>query len=116
VCQQCHYTLGFNSAAAITAHTSHPVDPAGTGASRCVKCHLPPLERDNQVDGPHDHSLKGISPGVSAQAIINGDPVVPVNSCAGQTGCHDGSVAAAPVFDVEDLALMQLLEGAFNSF
>lgn len=114
LCQTCHGFLGFGTDAAIEAHTMHPVDPAGTGASRCTECHLPPLERFNQEDGAHDHTLRGIAPQVSIDAIANMVSPVPPNSCAGINGCHDGTVPTAPVFNVENEGQLTIVQGLFE--
>jgi predicted CXXCH cytochrome family protein len=108
MCLQCHasFELGFDTEAAIDAHTGafHPVDPAGTGASRCTECHLPPLERFNQDDGPHDHTLFTIPPAFSNEAIALGVSPIPPNSCSGIMGCHDADVPNSGMpFDVEDM-------------
>jgi len=102
VCTQCHTFLGFGTNENITNHTRHPVDPAGTGASRCTACHMPPNTRTNQAQASHGHSLVTIPPSTSAAATP-----APLNSCAGIDGCHDGSVANAPVFDVDNATQMQ---------
>jgi predicted CXXCH cytochrome family protein len=112
LCLQCHVLRGFVSEAAIASHTLHDVDPEGTGASRCTSCHMPPLGRVDQARGPHSHSLWPIPPIASNEAAAAGVTPVPPNSCSGAAGCHDGSVATAPVFDVDnpdDNAVLQLL-------
>ncbi len=114
LCQSCHGFFEFRNDAAISAHTMHDVDPAGTGASRCTECHLPPLDRFDQAEGPHDHSLHGIAPQTSIDAITNGVMPVPPNSCAGITGCHDGTVATAPMFNVENQAQLAVIQGLFE--
>ena len=114
LCQTCHGFLGFGTDAAISLHTMHPVEPSSTGASRCTECHLPPLERFDQAAGPHDHSLRGIAPQVSIDAINNGVMPTPPNSCAGITGCHDGTVDTAPMFAVDNAAQGAVLQGLFE--
>jgi len=114
MCLRCHRRMGFDSDKAIEAHTFHPVDPAGTGASRCTACHLVPLERSIPAGGVihHQHSLVTAPPLRSIEAIDAGVFPVPANSCAGIVGCHDGSVITAPVFDVDNRAddvLLQIL-------
>ncbi len=95
LCQQCHasFFLGLDSPEAVDFHTGafHPVDPAGSGASRCVTCHLPPQRRTNQDRGPHDHSLLTLRP-AETNALIAQGMTPPPNSCAGILGCHDASV------------------------
>ncbi|MBI4559505.1 MAG: hypothetical protein HY706_18105 [Candidatus Hydrogenedentes bacterium] len=115
LCLQCHAELGFDSDAAISTHTFHPVDPAGTGASRCTACHLPPLQREDQADGPHDHTLLTIPPIRSNEAAAAGVTPIPPNSCSGITGCHDGTVPEAPVFDVDNLALNEILQSIYDA-
>lgn len=112
-CVNCHGPFGFRTQAEIAAHTNHSVDPSGTGASRCTSCHMPPLVRENQADGPHSHSFDPIPPIVSANQALEGEPVLP-NSCAGTTGCHDGTVVTAPVFDVDNPVQMTGLQGVFE--
>ena len=115
VCLQCHAFTGFGDDAAVEAHTHHPVAPAATGASRCTSCHLPPLERTGQADGPHDHTLMGIPPARSAAQARDDEPVLP-NSCSGIAGCHDGSVPSAPVFDVDDPELNDGLQILYDEW
>lgn len=95
LCLQCHqsFQLGFETDADVDFHTGefHPVDPAGSGASRCTGCHLPPvLGEDRQIAG-HDHTLFTIAPAESNDAILAGADPAPPNSCAGVTGCHDAN-------------------------
>ena len=115
LCLDCHEDRGFETAAAIEAHTFHPVDPAGTGASRCEACHMAPFERVNQATGPHSHSMNPVPPIASNQAAAAGVSPVPPNSCAGIMGCHDGSVVTAPVFNVDDLDVNARLQVLFDA-
>lgn len=116
LCLECHRFYGFETEAAVRAHTRHPVEPAATGASRCTGCHMPPLVRTNQADGPHAHSMEPIPPAASNAAIEAGITPVPPNSCSGIMGCHDGTVSTAPVFDVENPAHNDLLQLLFNAY
>lgn len=107
LCLQCHGSafLGFDSEAAIDAHTGafHPVDPVGSGSSRCTACHMPPLDRMRQADGPHDHTLFTIPPLASNEAAEMGIDPVPPNSCSGTIGCHDANVPGSGLpFDVDN--------------
>lgn len=116
-CLQCHASmaLGFNNTAVIDAHTGpfHPVDPAGSGASRCTGCHMPPLEA--APGAPHDHSMATIAPATSNEAIDAGFPPSP-NSCAGVTGCHDAAVEGSGVpHDLNDRASNSLLQALYES-
>lgn len=113
VCTQCHASLQFPTVASIEAHTRHPVNPVSTGASRCTACHMTPLDRFAQTEA-HDHSLNPSPPAVSADAAAMGVTPVPINSCAGIMGCHDGSVATAPVFDVDNQAQMEFLQSLYE--
>ena len=107
LCLQCHGSrfLGFDTAANVDFHTGpfHSVDPAGSGASRCVACHMPPLEQAGQPHGPHDHTMMTFPPEASNQLMEEGILPVPPNSCAGIAGCHDATVpgSGAP-YDVND--------------
>jgi predicted CXXCH cytochrome family protein len=112
LCLNCHALIGMPGAEEIEAHTHHPVDPAGSGASRCVACHMPPLA----VDGPtHEHSLETVPPIVSALAAEANQPVPP-NSCAGHSGCHDGSTRGEPVFDLNNPAQMRILQTIYETW
>ena len=86
LCLQCHSSslLGFTSDAVVDAHTGpfHPVDPAGSGASRCTGCHMPSLNAFD-ADGPNSHTMFAVPPSVSVEAIQDGHVPVPPNSCAG---------------------------------
>jgi len=99
LCLQCHAYSGFATEADVSTHTFHDVDPSGTGQSRCVLCHMTPLQRTNQDAGKHGHSMNPLPPISSNQAGVT---PAPPNSCAGITGCHDGSIDTAPVFDVDN--------------
>ena len=96
----------------IVAHTFHLYDPAGTGASRCTPCHMPPLRREDQAEGPHLHTFEPIPPIRSNEAMEAGVFPAPPNSCSGIMGCHDGAVPTAPVFDVDnpnDNVILQII-------
>ncbi len=110
-CLQCHGGLGFDSDEAIESHTVfHPVDPEGTGASRCSTCHMPPLQRLDQENGSFSHTMETIEPITSNQGGI---PALP-NSCSGISGCHDGTVPDAPVFDVDNTAVNETVQGFYE--
>ena len=115
LCLNCHEAYGFASDAEIEAHTFHPVDPEGTGASRCTLCHMPPLVRVDQASGPRSHSMQPIPPVESNNAADEGVTPVPPNSCSGITGCHDGTVPTAPVFDVENREHNDLLQILYDT-
>lgn len=117
LCQSCHLR-DWPTEAAVEAHTHHPVDPAGTGASRCVGCHMPAQTRPDepgQEDRLHSHTWMPIPPITSANQANDGETVLP-NSCAGTVGCHDGTVAAAPVFDFENPVQMTGLQALYDFF
>ena len=115
LCLSCHKPYGFENDAAVSKHTFHDVDPAGTGASRCVNCHQPPLVRVNQAEGPHGHSMIPIQPKVSNEAIAAGITPTPPNSCAGIVGCHDGSNQYVPVFDVDSVEDNTIVQAIYDS-
>lgn len=98
LCLQCHSSsqLGFTSDAIVDAHTGpmHPVDPAGSGASRCTGCHMPSLTAF-EADGANSHTMFPVPPSVSIDAIESGVEPVPPNTCAGVAGCHDPNVAGS---------------------
>ena len=112
LCRACHE---FPSIEAISEHTFHSYNPTTTGASRCTNCHMPPLVRTDQPDGPHLHSMQPIPPIQSNLAMDAGIFPAPPNSCSGIMGCHDGTVITAPVFDVDDPEDNQLLQIIFES-
>ena len=99
LCLQCHSNAGFPTEASIEAHTFHAYDPVNTGQSRCVSCHMVPAKQAGQPGGVHNHSMICVPPISSNQSGVT---PVPPNSCAGVMGCHDGTVATSPVFDVND--------------
>lgn len=115
LCLQCHEPFGFSNDAEISAHTFHSVDPEGTGASRCTTCHLPPLDRVEQAAGPNSHTLAPIPPIESNIAADNGVTPVPPNSCSGISGCHDGTVLNAPVFNVDNAEHNELLQILYDT-
>ena len=46
----------------VEAHTNHPYDPEGTGASRCSKCHMPKTAKSAVNYDIHSHSFEPIAP------------------------------------------------------
>ncbi|MBI2425828.1 MAG: hypothetical protein HYV27_23590 [Candidatus Hydrogenedentes bacterium] len=119
VCQQCHggAVLGFDTEAAIDFHTGafHPVDPAGTGASRCTGCHMPAVDRNGNFGAGFDHSLATIAPAATNDAIAAGALLPPANSCSGTTGCHDGINPAGGFHDPADMATNEQLQVLYES-
>lgn len=104
LCRNCHAPYGFADDDAVNAHTHHPVTPADDGASRCTICHMPPLDRVEQFEGPLSHTFEPIPPSASNDAIADNVTPVPPSSCTGVTGCHDGTNPGAPVFNVDNTA------------
>lgn len=120
ICLQCHgsFALGFTSEAVVDAHTGafHPVDPAGSGASRCTKCHMVPLTRFDQADGPHSHLFEAVPPAFTIEASLDGVAPLPPNSCAGVMGCHDPGVPGpGSPHDLDDLDELEDLQTLFES-
>lgn len=116
LCLGCHASMGFDAPEDVIAHAVyHPLDPAGTGAGRCTSCHMTPLQRQNQADGPRDHSMVTVPPEASNLAAEMGISPVPPNSCAGIEGCHDGSVPTAPVFDVDSAAGNSIVQPLYEA-
>jgi len=114
ICLQCHgsFQLGFDSEEAVDFHTGafHPVDPAGTGASQCIACHMPPVRQSEDGRVPHDHTMATVAPLISNGDIDAGLTPRP-NSCAGVTGCHDaGGAAPGMPHDVNDPAQNESLQ------
>lgn len=119
LCQQCHgsYFLGLDSNATIQAHVGdfHPLDPEGTGSSRCVLCHMPPNSNGNSAHVRHDHSLRTIAPSATNDLISAGQPARP-NSCAGTTGCHDAAIpGSGEPYDLRNTADNDILQGIYES-
>ncbi|MBI2432394.1 MAG: hypothetical protein HYV26_05935 [Candidatus Hydrogenedentes bacterium] len=118
LCQQCHANQEFRTEEDIDFHTGffHPVDPAGSGASRCVGCHLPPLEQSLNNTAPHDHTLRTIPPIFSNEQMDLGVSPAPPNSCSGVAGCHDPSVlgSGAP-HDPDSRAQNEALQPLYES-
>ena len=46
----------------VSAHSNHPYDPEGTGASRCSKCHMPKTAKSAVNYDIHSHSFEPIAP------------------------------------------------------
>jgi len=112
LCLQCHTYSGLGTEADIMAHTFHPYDPTGTGASRCVTCHMVPGRREDQDAGLHFHNLVPVKP---IESNLAGTTPAPPNTCAGITGCHDGTVSAAPVFNVDDPTVNDQLQALYDT-
>ena len=117
LCQSCHLR-DWPNAAAVEAHTHHPVDPQAATASRCVGCHMPARTRADvpgQEDRLHSHTWIPIPPITSVNQGDAGETVLP-NSCAGTMGCHDGTVPTAPLFDLDDPVEMTGLQDLYDFF
>jgi predicted CXXCH cytochrome family protein len=112
LCLECHAYQGFGTQAQIEAHTFHSYDPTGTGASRCVLCHMVPGQRADQNAGLHFHSMVPVKP---IESNLAGTIPAPPNSCAGITGCHDGTVPTAPKFNVDNPVDNNLLQTVFDA-
>ncbi len=77
-------------AAVVSEHTNHDYDPAGTGESRCSKCHMPKTIKSAINYDIHSHTFEPISP---QKTLAYGMP----NSCA--ASCHRGfENGSTPVF------------------
>lgn len=63
----------------VSAHTNHPYDPEGTGASRCSKCHNPKIAKSAVAYDIHSHTFEPIPP---QKTKLNEMP----NACA--VSCH----------------------------
>lgn len=118
LCQQCHasFFLGLDTAEAVDFHTGsfHPVDPEGSGASRCVDCHLPPQRRTNQDRGSHDHTLFTVRP-ADTNALLASGILPPPNSCAGIVGCHDAGIAGSGTpFDLDNVSDNTTLQSFYD--
>lgn len=118
LCLQCHQSraLGFTSVEIVDAHTGpfHPVDPAGSGSSRCTQCHLPPVAAA-LPEGPSDHTLATVPPAVTVDAIENNVAFIPANSCAGVMGCHDSAVPSSGMpHDVTSVAENAMLQALYE--
>jgi predicted CXXCH cytochrome family protein len=112
LCLQCHAYQGFATEADIEAHTFHSYDPTGTGASRCVLCHMVPGQRVDQDAGLHFHTMNPVPP---VESNLAGTSPAPPNSCSGITGCHDGTVITAPVYNVDNPADNNQLQIIFEA-
>ncbi len=119
LCLQCHqsFALGFQRDVDVDFHTGdmHPVDPAGSGSSRCTGCHLPPNAGSSAVQPSHDHTLFTIPPIASNDAVAMGVEPAPPNSCAGVTGCHDPvQPNSGPPYDENDLESNTRLQSLYE--
>jgi hypothetical protein len=48
--------------AIVSAHSNHPYDPAGSGNSRCSKCHMPKVGKSAVAYDMHSHTFEVIPP------------------------------------------------------
>ncbi len=117
LCLQCHESnsLGFETDGDVDLHTGafHPVDPAGSGSSRCVRCHLPPLTQGNHGDVAHNHTLFTTAP---VESNVPAGQAVPPNSCSGIMGCHDSNVpGSGTAHDVNDQPNNLILQTLYDS-
>ncbi|NOX18656.1 MAG: T9SS type A sorting domain-containing protein [Chlorobi bacterium] len=75
----------------VSAHTHHPYDPEGNGASRCTKCHMPKVAKSAIKYDIHSHTFEAIPP---EKTKIFDMP----NSCA--VSCHGVAGNPAGDFDI----------------
>lgn len=92
-------------AATVSAHTHHDYDPAGSGESRCSKCHLPKTIKSAIYYDIHSHTFEPMSP---QKTLEYGMP----NACA--ASCHRGfENGTTPVFGTgADASLSDWTEAA----
>ena len=76
---------------------------------------MPPLQRTEQDNSPHDHSLLTIEPIRSSEAEDAGVIPIPPNTCVGTMGCHDGTVPNTPVFDIDTPGINDALQSIYES-
>ncbi|MBZ0089090.1 MAG: hypothetical protein K8H90_01800, partial [Thermoanaerobaculia bacterium] len=93
-----------------------PVDPAGSGSSRCTGCHNVPIEQVMPGERAiHDHTFLPVPPLHSNEAAGRGEFPVPPNSCAGVAGCHDASMPGPGVpHDVNNLDQNRVWQGVYD--
>jgi predicted CXXCH cytochrome family protein len=119
LCLNCHTADGFGDDQEISAHTNHSVDPEGTGASRCIACHMPPVQGLASGWEQYAHTFNGIPPQVSIDMIDDGQTEILPNTCMAAPGCHDESSAAAIVWDhtnrIDDVVAQSLFDIWFGT-
>lgn len=120
LCLQCHWKSRRPGAQeeAVDLHTGimHPVDPAGSGASRCTGCHMLTLADDSLPGNPPDHTLFTVPPSVSIDAVTAGITPIPPNSCAGVAGCHDADVPGSGFpHEADNSVLNAALQNIYDS-
>lgn len=114
ICLSCHGKTDFPDDAAVVAHTFHKNKPTAK-SSLCVGCHMTPLSRGpGQADGHFDHSLIPREPVFSNLAIEAGVSPAPANTCGGVNGCHDGSNDEAPLFDIDNPLINNVLQRQYE--
>lgn len=68
-----------NIGAVVSEHTNHPYDPEGSGASRCVDCHMATVAKSAVPYDIHTHTFEAIAPQKTKEFEMP-------NSCA--RSCH----------------------------
>jgi len=77
--------------AIVSAHTNHAYDPAGSGNSRCTKCHMPKVGKSAEAYDMHSHTFAVIPPQKTKEFAMP-------NACA--TSCHRGiENGPSPIFN-----------------
>ncbi|MDA3862083.1 MAG: T9SS type A sorting domain-containing protein [Melioribacteraceae bacterium] len=91
--------------AIVSAHSNHPYDPAGSGNSRCSKCHMPKVGKSAVAYDMHSHTFEVIPPQKTTTFAMP-------NACA--TSCHRGiENGPSPIFNTgADASLTDWTEGA----
>ena len=91
--------------AIVSAHTNHPYDPAGSGNSRCTKCHNPKVAKSAVAYDMHSHTFEVIPPQKTNEFAMP-------NACA--SSCHRGiENGPTPIFSTgADLSLTDWTEPA----
>lgn len=101
LCLSCHTAINFPTLYSIRVHTQHPYDPQGTGASRCVSCHMTKTGTVDQFSDVGGHTFVPVKPldtlNALNQLLVSGEPniaeqdLIP-NPCM---QCHNQVLAGA---------------------
>ncbi len=71
LCLSCHTALNFPDEYSIRLHTQHPYDPTGTGASRCVSCHMTKTGTVSAFTDVGGHTFVPVKPAATLAMLVD---------------------------------------------
>ncbi len=103
--------------AIVSAHTNHPYDPTGTGASRCSKCHNPKTIKSAVPYDIHSHTFEVMAPEKTKNFQMPNSCAVSCHGNANEAGGDFGTnITAADLTAWGDAAQQDLADTLMHYF